>query len=374
MRRLVAGVTAALLMSIIGLRAQEVQLLTFLDDEVEETSGLLEIEGRLITHNDSGGEPVLYEVDTLTGDVLRRVTLINADNKDWEDICADDTYIYVGDIGNNNGNRTDLRIYRITIADYFASDSVTADTIAYHYADQTDFSSSLFSTDFDAEGLTVIGDSLFIFTKNWGNFRTNVYTVPTLPGTYTAHRRDSLNTEGMVTGAAYNPENGILALSGYTLLLQTFVTLVTGYPELPLEAAAAERISYMVPPGVSRQTEAVYAHLDGGFYLSAERSFTGAPALMHFKEGDILSAPTPESARDDLRENLLPVHPNPTAGTVTLPLKSGQKALIYDMNGKQCAVTDSPLLSTEGFSGGTYILIITDRNGKPAGRAKFIVE
>jgi len=36
---------------------------------VRETSGLIYLNGKLITHNDSGGEPALYELDTITGNV-----------------------------------------------------------------------------------------------------------------------------------------------------------------------------------------------------------------------------------------------------------------------------------------------------------------
>ncbi len=92
----------------------------------------------MITHNDSGGEPKLYEVDTLTGNVTREVLIQNATNKDWEDICHDETYIYIGDFGNNNNYRTDLKIYRITIEDYLNRDTVEADVIAFNYQDQTE--------------------------------------------------------------------------------------------------------------------------------------------------------------------------------------------------------------------------------------------
>ena len=42
-----------------------------LPPEVSETSGLLFFNNLLITHNDSGGEPLLYEVDTLTREIKR---------------------------------------------------------------------------------------------------------------------------------------------------------------------------------------------------------------------------------------------------------------------------------------------------------------
>ena len=36
----------------------------------------------------------------------------NIKNTDWEEISQDKDFIYIGDIGNNSGNRDDLKIYR----------------------------------------------------------------------------------------------------------------------------------------------------------------------------------------------------------------------------------------------------------------------
>ncbi len=81
--------------------------------DIAETSGLVFFDNRLITHNDSGGMNALYEINTGTGNISRTVTIQNATNVDWEDICTDNDYIYIGDFGNNNGNRTNLKIYKV---------------------------------------------------------------------------------------------------------------------------------------------------------------------------------------------------------------------------------------------------------------------
>ena len=59
----------------------------------------------------------LYELNVTNGNVSRTVTIQNAANVDWEDICTDDDYIYIGDFGNNSGNRTNLRIYKVLKSD-----------------------------------------------------------------------------------------------------------------------------------------------------------------------------------------------------------------------------------------------------------------
>src|SRR5690606_14700262 len=77
---------------------------------LDETSGLLFYNNTFITHTDSGGKAELYEVNPTTGAITRTVEITNATNGDWEDIAQDSTHIYIGDIGNNSGDRTDLKI------------------------------------------------------------------------------------------------------------------------------------------------------------------------------------------------------------------------------------------------------------------------
>ena len=62
---------------------------SLLPEEVRETSGLFFHNGRLWTHNDSGGKAILFGLDTTTFEVVQRITLANAKNKDWEDVCTD---------------------------------------------------------------------------------------------------------------------------------------------------------------------------------------------------------------------------------------------------------------------------------------------
>ena len=71
---------------------QQIVLVTHLQDSIQESSGLIYLNQKLITHNDSGGESALYELDSISGNVTRRVIIKNATNTDWEDICYDSNY------------------------------------------------------------------------------------------------------------------------------------------------------------------------------------------------------------------------------------------------------------------------------------------
>ncbi|MBL4643362.1 MAG: T9SS C-terminal target domain-containing protein, partial [Flavobacteriaceae bacterium] len=113
-----------------------------LPNTVSETSGLLFYNGKLITHNDSGDNANLYELDTISGNITRTIHITNATNVDWEDITQDETYIYIGDFGNNNGNRQDLKIYRILKSDFNNGTSITSEVISFSYEDQVNFTTN----------------------------------------------------------------------------------------------------------------------------------------------------------------------------------------------------------------------------------------
>ena len=101
--------------------------------EVSETSGLFFHNGRLWTHNDSGGKPVLYALDTTTFEVVQRLTLMNVKNKDWEDVCTDGETVFVGKIGNNHGKRKGLKIFSFPLSSIHAEGDalISVDSILF---------------------------------------------------------------------------------------------------------------------------------------------------------------------------------------------------------------------------------------------------
>jgi len=172
-----------------------------MDTSVEETSGLIFHNNRLITHNDSGGTAQLFEMDTVSNTITRTVTISNATNVDWEDIAQDADYIYIGDFGNNDGTRTDLKIYRVPKSEYDNNTTVTAELIDFSYNDQSSFTADS-DTNFDCEAMVIKGDNILLFSKNHGNLECNVYIMPKTIGTHTAVNSSSYDTEGFVTGCS----------------------------------------------------------------------------------------------------------------------------------------------------------------------------
>ena len=199
-----------------------------LSTTVNETSGLLWWNNQVWTHNDSGGETDLYTIDSTTGNIIKTIAFTKGNNVDWEDVAQDDKFFYVGDFGNNkNGNRTNLRIYRIKKSELKTLTTVKPSIIKFSYSDQTDFTpKGSNNTNFDCEALIAYGDSLFLFSKDWVDNKTRLYKLPKLPGTYVAQNIGELNVAGLVTGAEVIPAKKVIVLTGYSSLLSPFVYLL----------------------------------------------------------------------------------------------------------------------------------------------------
>ncbi len=334
-----------------GLLAQDLNLLSRLDNSVSESSGLIYLDGRPVTHNDSGGGAVLFEIDESTGSVTRQVVIENATNRDWEDIELDDTHIYIGDFGNNNGSRRDLKVYKISRSDYLdGDDEATAEVIEFRYEDQTDFGPSPMDTNFDAEALIAYQDFLYIFTKNWIDSRTHVYRLSKAPGNQTAVRVDDFDSQGLVTGGTYNSVSDRVVLVGYAGI-SPFLTQLSGFSDGKFSNGSIVRTALRVPSGISVQVEAV-AFEDGTRHLlSSESSFLGDAGLMDIS----LSTLSVEdvSALESL------IYPNPAQEKLWIAAVHGLKRVeIYDYSGKLVLEkkVDSDSVSLDELPRGHYLI------------------
>ena len=188
-----------------------------LPDEINESSGLAYLNGRLWTINDSGGLPMLYAFDTINGQIVQRITIANAVNIDWESLADDDQYIYIGDFGNNSGNRDDLSIYRVLKSEIpqEGDGSVGSDKLTFSYSDYPGRVENRKDNNFDCESFIAYEDSLYLFSKNHGNQKTKLYSLPNIPGDYVAELVTTFNTSGLITGADINNVSHEITLIGY---------------------------------------------------------------------------------------------------------------------------------------------------------------
>ncbi len=186
-----------------------------LPPKLKETSGVISIMGKLYTHNDSGNKNELYEISEESDSIIHTIKIYGANEKsDWEDICADNNYIYINDAGNNKGDRLNLNILRIPISQ-LSQDSIKAESIFFKYPDQTSFTKAKHNHNFDCEAIFTSNDTLHILTKNWANFKTKHYTIPAQPGVYIAKLVDSFDVDMLVTGADISADKKQIVLCGY---------------------------------------------------------------------------------------------------------------------------------------------------------------
>lgn len=239
---------------------------------VKETSGLVFFNGKLWTFNDSGGSPILYAVDTTTHQIVQQITLSNATNVDWEDIAMDEDYVYVGDMGNNSGQRNDLVIYKVlkTSIPINGNSSVQASAIKFSYDDQKTFS-KLKDHNFDCESIIAAGDSLYLFTKNRADQHCHIYSLSKQPGTYSVKRKDRFDARGLVTGADYQPATGQVLMTGYTpYTYNPFVWILFDFPDHDFFKGNKRRIE--LQNTLSTQVEGVTFIGPQQVMLSAEKS------------------------------------------------------------------------------------------------------
>lgn len=189
-----------------------------LEDAIQETSTLDFSDGKLYTINDSGNTPDIFEIDKNDGKILKKLQT-KLVNKDWEAMCNDAQYFYIGDFGNNVGTRKDLKIYKIPKT-YFEAESEniikdSVSVISFYYPEQTDFAPKNIANDFDAEAMIFLNGKIHLFTKEWVSKSTTHYTIdPTISQLQPAQKLETFKTNFVVTDADYN--NGKLYLIGYT--------------------------------------------------------------------------------------------------------------------------------------------------------------
>ena len=138
-----------------------------LPDKIDESSALLCIgDSVFITLNDSGNNPELYVVNK-KGEIINTSVIENAKNIDWEALATDGRdRLFIGDIGNNKNNRTDLCIYIVSLQQVLNDTSTWAEQLTFSYPDQEEFPPDVEELYYDAEAMIYRNDSLFIFTKN----------------------------------------------------------------------------------------------------------------------------------------------------------------------------------------------------------------
>jgi hypothetical protein len=258
--------------------ATPAQIATLEDRRITESSGVAASRrspGLFWTHNDSGDGPFVYAFDR-AGRRRGTFRVEGAQARDWEDIAAGPgpepgrPYLYVGDVGDNEGKRDTVVVYRfpepeLTDADAAAAReapraTARAEAIRLKYPDGAH----------NAEALLVhpsTGD-LYVLTK--GGDSAGVYKLAApfdASAVNTLARVAVLRGPGffgtLVTGGDISSDGRRVALCDYA----------SGY-ELTLPEGSKNfddiwrQTPTLVPLGARRQGEAVCYRLDGAALLA----------------------------------------------------------------------------------------------------------
>ncbi len=293
-----------------------------LPNSVQETSGMFFYDGYYWTHNDDT-DAMFFAVDSITGDILDTVLWNCLSNIDWEECQVNQTHLVVGDIGNNLGNRVDLKFFLIPLVDFYANDISSVDTIHFEYEDQVSWDPTLNNHDFDAEAFLPTSDSIFIFSKCWVSNQTKRYALPLTAGSHIAHLRETFNVNGLITGATFFNQDQAIALCGYTSFLQPFVWLLWDYSSNGFFSGNKRRVELGLP---FHQLEAIVSRTDQQFYLSNERYVGALTIEQKWHEWNVSSLfQTPNGGNESVHSQMGNPYPMPTTGLFQL-----------DMNGPHC--------------------------------------
>jgi len=184
--------------------AEVSELCRFDGERLGEISGLASSalhDGVVWAHNDSGGGPFLYALDTATCEIRATLKVRGAKARDPEAIAigtgsSGAPVIWWGDIGDNTGERRYVEIYEIAEPSTLADAAVAPTTYRVRLAGAQ-----------DAEALMADGDQLWMIGK--GLTAGTIWQLPApLPTGRSVRARPVGSEDGLVTDAAMRPGGG----------------------------------------------------------------------------------------------------------------------------------------------------------------------
>ena len=247
----------------------------FLPLKINETSGLEYYNNNFLTHNDSGGETILYEFNK-EGNIVDEHFIENCgENNDWEDITADNRNIYIANSGNNYGTRQNLAVLILDKENDFECTG----QIQFKYKNQVNFENRN-RHPYDSEGIISIGDELILFSKDRENLMTELYSLPKIPGSYEIEPIHSFPVNSLITGADYNDELKLVALVGYDFNWNQYFYKISNFDLSNMDKTVIEK--FKIPVGKA-QIEAVKIIDESSFWITSEDEGNGFPRLFKFK-------------------------------------------------------------------------------------------
>ena len=224
------------------------RLLTLQDEDIFESSGLVDRGDVVYTNNDSGDDAVVYGVDPATGRTVSRTTY--ADSVEDVEAIAPGAHgtVWAGDTGDNRHRRDDVAVYRMVPGD--GTHPGVRYTLTYPDGAH------------DAETLLVQPRTQRVFVVSKSVFGGTVYAAPRHPvaGSRPNRMRAFARVPGLVTDGSFFPDGRHVVLRTYsTASVYTFPGFgLVGTVRLP-DQPQGEGISVAADGRVLVSSEGVHA-------------------------------------------------------------------------------------------------------------------
>jgi hypothetical protein len=310
--------------------------------------------------NDSGDKE-LYKVSN-SGIHTATIDITNCSLRNWEALAhnATRTYMYIGDIGNNGNDRTNLRVYRIPYPSTIIGTTAAAEEITFSYSDQTRFPASWMN--FDAEAMIHFQGKIYIFTKADGNAigYTKMYKLSDAPGNHVAMLVDSFYTNDRTTSADISADGTSLVL-----ISNTKIHLFRNFSGDDFFGGQYTKISIS---GSWTQKEGVSFSTNNEIFISDE----GSPGkLYHVDLSQWIPAAPIYTNIESITDDAVKVYPIPANNFVNVAINSDLKVeklsfVLFDLTGKvvyQARIDNiyEPFsVATEDFPSGIYFYKLFD--------------
>lgn len=261
---------------------------------IAETSGLICLaEQQFLMVNDSGHAPQIHQIN-LQGKVTATF-LLDVAQIDWEAITSNGQHLWIGDIGNNSGQRSQLQIHQLPLP--LKQPLLSGDTLQLQYPNQPQPPVKPYQHDMDAEALAVAGGQLFMFSKNWLSQGSDVYLInPALSVTAAVtdaaavHPRAPLPLQkiaridslpGLVTDATFSEQHQVFVLTGYANFQRNMLNMLLYDDYRPFIAVLNRQFQLLATAEVPQggQLEAVCVDQQQMIWLTQEQS-KKRPALL----------------------------------------------------------------------------------------------
>jgi hypothetical protein len=255
---------------------------------IKEASGIVasyKNKGLLWTHNDSGDSNRIYSMDA-NGKGTREFYLEGANNRDWEAIgmanFTEGSFIYVGDIGDNNAAYSDYIIYRVAEPEITASTPKTntlknVQKISYKYPDGAR----------DAEAILIDQSTKDIYIISKREDKKRLYRLPypqSYTQTITAEFVQELTTFSTGSGQQTYLTDGCVSVDNQEVILKSYFQIFH-WRRATNETIpnALKRNPTIIPYGLEPQGEGVCFAQDGsGYYTISEESTSKSPVKLYF--------------------------------------------------------------------------------------------